>query len=232
MNEDQRMGKAMADGAEFMVRQLEHCQRVVSTAIERAHKEGEDADRERSLRMEEAQQFIRLAGEIGTALAKMKNENRQRITVERIGAASPPHEPRPQKARRDAAHDAGYSSEHGAYAYERRILGKDWTPEKQQREGAEKKAAWDAWQELIATRGASATADTPAADLVALPFVLAAKDRAAERRRKAGASEEEIAAKADDWDWGDDEDEETTEGEGEGYDKQLDVVDGDLEPAS
>lgn len=85
MDQDTRVASAVADGAEILVRQLEQCQRIVSANIDVAWTEKDVDSKGRGLFMDQALQFMRLAGEIGTALAKLKpNALRQHIAIERI----------------------------------------------------------------------------------------------------------------------------------------------------
>lgn len=85
MDDEARLAKALADGAELLVRQIEQCERSARQCIEVAWTNRDVTTEGRSACMGQAYQFIRLASELGTALAKLKDQrHHQHIAVERL----------------------------------------------------------------------------------------------------------------------------------------------------
>jgi hypothetical protein len=85
MDDEARLSKALADGAELIVRHIEHCHRLTQECTEVAWTNRDVITAGRSALMDQSYQFIRLASELGTSLSKLKDQmHRQHIAVERL----------------------------------------------------------------------------------------------------------------------------------------------------
>jgi hypothetical protein len=88
MNHEVRLSKALADGAEMLVKAIEQCNASAQECMDIAWTKVDVITAGRSTQMAQTHDFIRLAGEIGTALSKLKGQvHHQHIAVERIDPA-------------------------------------------------------------------------------------------------------------------------------------------------
>lgn len=91
MDDETRLAKALADGAELLVRHIDHCDQCARICIDVAWTKEDTTHQGRSVCLDQAYQYIRLAGEVGTALSKLKDQmHRQHIAVERLDGGGHP----------------------------------------------------------------------------------------------------------------------------------------------